>query len=235
MAAEWVDTLVTGIVGVAGIFGTWLTGKQSRDQALKTLEEQLSHERLQAREAREQARLEAAYVELLKMAEQVGNWAQMVEPVVQLGEPPAIPLPSLDIQADVAALVNAYSSRAVRQRQEDWEAVVKQMIRQVELVEWEKLHPPSVGDPRLDRPYAASPRGALDLLRPQEAQTRRALAEHVRAELCSLYRSAVRPAAVTGSYTSESGRLVERGATVPEDASDSVDNPEAGQNSGTSG
>ena len=73
MAWEWVGPVATATVRVVGIVGTWLTGKQSRDQALATLREQLGHDRLQAREAREQERLESAYLELLKMAERVGQ------------------------------------------------------------------------------------------------------------------------------------------------------------------
>ena len=76
MAWEWVSPVATASAGVlgggVGAFFTWLTGKQSRDQALDTLREQLGHERLQAREAREQERLASAYLELLKTAERVG-------------------------------------------------------------------------------------------------------------------------------------------------------------------
>jgi hypothetical protein len=102
MAWEWIGT---SAVGGLGIVFTWLTGKQSRDQALATLRAQLGHDRLQAREAREQERLASAYLELLKMAERVGQWAQMVYPVFQSGQPPSTPLPSLEVQADTAALV----------------------------------------------------------------------------------------------------------------------------------
>ena len=45
------------------------------------------------------------------------------------------------------------------------------MITQAELVGWEERDPPTAGDPRLERPYANSPRGALDRLRPREAET----------------------------------------------------------------
>ena len=57
-------------VGVAGMFFTWLTGKEARDDARAT-----------AREAREQQRLENAYIELLDVAERTGQWVRMVCPV----------------------------------------------------------------------------------------------------------------------------------------------------------
>ncbi len=99
MAWEWVAPAATAAatttVGVAGIFFTWLTGKQGRDHAETISNQRLTHERLLAKEAREQERLENAYVELLRMAERAGQWAQMVYPVFQSGQPPSTPLPSL--------------------------------------------------------------------------------------------------------------------------------------------
>jgi hypothetical protein len=214
VAWEWVAPVATAAatttVGVAGIFFTWLTGKQSRDHAQETLEEQLGHERLQAREAREQERLENAYLELLKMAERVGQWAQMVYPMVETGPLPETPLPTLEVQADTAALQAAFGTDRVRQLTETWEAVVKLMIRQAELVVWEEQHPPGPGDPRLQRPYENSPRAVVLRLRPEEKKTRDELGAQVRAELRFLYRSSARPTGVTRSYTYENGTLIER-------------------------
>jgi hypothetical protein len=73
-------------------------------------------------EAREQERLESAYLELLKLAEQVGIWAQMVYPVFQSGPPPDTPLPSLEVQADTAALVAAFGTDEVRTKAEAFAA-----------------------------------------------------------------------------------------------------------------
>jgi hypothetical protein len=70
MAWEWVAPVATATAGVVaggiGIFFTWLTGKQARDDA-----------RAAARETREQHRLENAYVDLLDMAERAGQWVQI--------------------------------------------------------------------------------------------------------------------------------------------------------------
>jgi hypothetical protein len=207
MAWEWIGT---SAVGGLGIFFTWLTGKQSRDQVLETLRQQLGHERLQAREAREQERLESAYLELLKMAERVGQWAQFIYPVVQTGPLPDTPLPSLEVQADAAALVAAFATNRVRQLTETWEAVVKQMITQAELVVWEEQNPSGPGDPGSQRPYKNSPRAAILRLRPEEKRTRDELNAQVRAELRFLYRSSAKPTGFTSSYTNENGTLIER-------------------------
>ncbi|MGZ3384770.1 MAG: hypothetical protein ACXVB5_07625 [Isosphaeraceae bacterium] len=208
MAWEWVSPVATASAGVVaggiGVFFTWLTGKQSRDHAEETLREQLGHERLQAREAREQERLATAYLELLRMAERVGQWAQMVYPVVDTvpSSMPDTPLPSLPDQAETAALVNAYGSAAVREKWDAWEGVVRQMITQAELTDWEEHNPTSPGD----RPFENSPRGVLYRLRPQEAETRRELADQVSAELRFGYRSTRKPSEVISSYTTSSGQ-----------------------------
>ena len=200
MAWEWVSPVATASAGVlgggVGAFFTWLTGKQSRDQALDTLREQLGHERLQAREAREQERLASAYLELLKMAERVGVWAQMIYPVYQSGKPPETPLPSLEVQADTAALVAAFGTDAVREKSETWQSVVRQMISAAELVVWEEAHPSQVP------PQGSSARATIYELRPEEKRTRDELGAQVRAELRFRYRSSAKASGDTGSYTS---------------------------------
>ncbi len=204
MAWEWVAPVATGAVGVAGILGTWFTGKQSRDQALETLREQLGHDRLQAREAREQERLESAYLELLKMAERVGVWAQMIYPVMQSGEPPETPLPSLEVQADAAALMASFGTDEVREKLEAWQSVVKQMITAAEQVVWEEA------DPSGRRLSEISPRVTIHQLRPEEKRTRDALGAQVRAELRFRYRSSAKASGLTGSYSYAPDELTEQ-------------------------
>ena len=72
MAWEWVSPVATASVGMAGILGTWLTGKQGRDDAKAIASQKLGHERLLAKEDRHQQRLEKAYVNLLDMMERAG-------------------------------------------------------------------------------------------------------------------------------------------------------------------
>ena len=118
MAWEWVSPVAAaaGAVSAGGIgaYFTWKTGKQSRELVVRTLQDQFGHDRLQAREDREQQRLENAYIEPLKMTERVGNWAQMIYPMVQTGPLPETPLPSLEVQADTAALLSAFGTDGFR-------------------------------------------------------------------------------------------------------------------------
>ena len=205
MAWEWVSPVAAasgGLFGGAiGAYFAWLSGQQSREQVSRTLQEQFGHDRLQAREDREQQRLENAYLELLRMTERVGNWAQMVYPVIQTGPLPETPLPSPEVQAATAALLAAFGSEEVRQLGETWDAVVRQMIRQAELVQFDESNPPQPGDPRLQRHYQNSPRWVIDTLRPEEQRTRRALGAQVRSELAFGYRSTRPASGVTRTYT----------------------------------
>ncbi|WP_084026952.1 hypothetical protein [Mycobacterium avium] len=166
MAWEWVAPVATATVGIAGIIFTWLTGKQARDDARAT-----------AWEARYQQRLEVAYLELLKMAERAGQWAQFVYPVYQSGPPPETQLPTFEVQADTAALLKAFGSDAVQERRETWESVVRQMISAAEQVVWEEAHPSQVP------PQGKSARVTIHELRPKEREAREALGNQVAAEL----------------------------------------------------
>lgn len=233
MAWEWVSPVAAaggGLLGGGiGAFFTWLTGQQSRDQALTTLRDQLHHDRLQAREAREQERLESAYLELLKMAERTGQWAQMVYPEMQAGPLPDTPIPSLEIQADTAALLAAFGSEDVRELGERWEAVVRQMIRNAELVEFEERNPPMPGDStdyRWQRPYENSPRWVIHTLRPDEKLARDALGAQVRSELAFGYRSTREPTGATRSYTTPPGRQRPTNQSLPTSQSTTGESPE---------
>ncbi|MGO9552327.1 hypothetical protein [Mycobacterium sp.] len=154
MAWEWVAPVATATLGVAGIFGTWLTGKQGRDDA-KAL----------AKDARQQQRLETTYVDLLDMAERTGQWAQMVYPMIDTNPPqPVPPLPSLAEQAHTEALVRAFGSSGVWKRMDAWRAVVRQMVSTVRQIEWEEAEPTRLSE--------LSPRLTLEELRPQERDAR---------------------------------------------------------------
>ncbi len=166
MAWEWVSPIATATAGVAGIVFTWLTGKQARDDT-----------RAIAREARQQQRLEDAYVELLKMAERVGQWAQMVCPVIDFGGQPDTPLPSFEVQADASALMGAFGSEAVREKREAWESVVRKMASLVNQIRWEEADPTGGRIPQI------SSRATLHELRPDERAARQALADQVAVEL----------------------------------------------------
>ncbi|QYL19163.1 hypothetical protein [Mycolicibacterium pallens] len=153
-------------IGGAGIFFTWLTGKQARDDA-----------RASAREAREQERLENAYIGMLDMAERVGQWVRMVYPLWDTVPPRPVPaeLPSLAEQAHTQALVNAFGSGDVRVRMKDWQDVVQDVLVTVQQIQWEEAD--------RERYSEESPRRTLERLRGSERIAREALTDQVAVEL----------------------------------------------------
>ena len=113
-----------GGLGAAGIGATLLAGKFER-----------GHSQRMADEARQQERLADAYVRLLVLVERVGQWAQMVMPLMDMDPPqPVRPLPGLDEQAEAEAVVNAFGSDQVRQGFKAWRDVIQDMIRAVHLI-----------------------------------------------------------------------------------------------------
>lgn len=91
--------------------------------------------------------------------------------------------PSLEVQADAAALVAAFGTPEVEEKSEAWQSVVRQMITAAEQVVWEEAHPSQVP------PQGKSARATIYELRPEELRRRRELAAQVRAELGFGYRS----------------------------------------------
>jgi hypothetical protein len=165
MAWEWVGPTATAAVGTAGIVFTWLTGKQARDDA-----------RAAAREAREQQRLENAYVGLLDMAERAGQWVQMVYPIVDTGQP--LPeFPQYPEQAHTEALVKSFGSGELRALMEAWRDVVKETAATSGLIQWIEA------DPVRNRDIEENPRLKLEELRRQEREARDALSDQVTVEL----------------------------------------------------
>ncbi len=160
MALEWVAHVATATVGVAGIVGTWLTANRG-----------LAHERRLATEARQQQRLENAYVDLLDVAERVGHWAQLAWPVRDTEPPQPVPeMPSLVEQAHTEALVRAFGSEKVLQRMKTWRGVLREMQALDNVI---RLAP---GDHH-------QARSGFDELRPQEKAAREALGDQVAVDL----------------------------------------------------
>jgi hypothetical protein len=185
VAHEWIGPAIGAasavVVGVAGIVFTWLTGKQARDQAELTAESRLEHERTMAREARQQERLATAYVRLLGMAERIGQWAQMVKPMLDTIPPqPERPLPNLDEQAEAQALVNAFGSDEVREAFESWQKVVRKAILEVNMINFEQARQKRSVHTVADLGEASM---RLENLRPSEVKAREALGRQINDEL----------------------------------------------------
>ncbi|MFV8233070.1 hypothetical protein [Mycolicibacterium fortuitum] len=177
MAWEWVAPVATASAGIAGILATWLTGKQAREDAKQISRDTLEHQRLLAKEERQQKRLESAYVKLLEMAEQTGLWATKVFPVTDTDPPqPVPPLPSLELQAHIRALINAFGSEAVASSMMNWLTVVRIMVSITDEIGLESVDFES-------GPADISLRARLEKLRPEERQAREALAKKIATEL----------------------------------------------------
>ncbi|MDY6998785.1 MAG: hypothetical protein SW019_19485 [Actinomycetota bacterium] len=160
MAMEWVAHVATATVGVAGIVGTWLTANRG-----------LAHERRLATEARQQQRLENAYVDLLDVAERVGHWAQLAWPVLDTDPPAPVPeMPSLVEQAHTEALVRAFGSEKVLVRMKVWREILREMLALDNVI---RVSP---GD-------AAEARRAFDELRVRERDAREAIGDQVAVDL----------------------------------------------------
>jgi hypothetical protein len=190
VANEWIPVVGAAIgafVGVTGIFFTWLTGKQARDQAEQTADNRLQHERTMAHDAREQERRGNAYVRLLTVVERSGQWAQMVKPMLDSDPPqPVRPLPDLDEQAEAMALVNAFGSDEIRQSFKSWRDLVWDMIWAVAEIDREEESAKREESGKRYRPETSDGAEAYERLfklRPAEDEVRQVLARLIRAEL----------------------------------------------------
>jgi hypothetical protein len=104
MAWEWVAPVATGVVGVAGIVGTVLSGRQQSSVTLQL-----------AREERTQGRLERAYQEVQRVVERSGRWADSAMPMIGGPGQDLYPLhPEDDSQTLEATTLRLYWSPEVR-------------------------------------------------------------------------------------------------------------------------
>lgn len=182
MAWEWVGpTVVTGVVALAGMALTWRSGQKSQETAERLHKQQLDHELRKVAEERTQNRLGDTYVELLTMAEEVGQWASTVRPIMDTNPPqPVPPLPDLRQQARVGALVGAFGSDRIRDLMDEWMTVVKKMISTHELIDVE------ASDRQTGRPttrQGPSLYGVIQDLRPKEREARAELTDCIAREL----------------------------------------------------
>lgn len=167
MAWEWVAPVSAAGGATIGALTTWLAGLGSRRHAA-TL----------AREERRQQRFADAYIELLITVEAMGQWAQLVRPMLDVGQVPPT-LPTFEQQARVQALLAGYATPEVKALFQTYSDAVLEIIKVDQLL----------GDliQHGDREIGVS-RGELwqrldTKLRPAEAAARKALADQVSAEL----------------------------------------------------
>jgi hypothetical protein len=129
MAWEWISSVSTATVGVAAILGTnWVAGRGRRHERALA-EERHKHERLTAHEAWIRDSRRDAYLGLLNLAEEVGQYVQRVHPMWSSGhDVPHPELPDLEAQRKMKAPVIAFGSDAVKQHMNVWEDIVRRAI-----------------------------------------------------------------------------------------------------------
>jgi hypothetical protein len=181
MAWEWVAPVATGVtaitVAVAGIVATYKAGAEGRKHAEKLADKKNAADRELAREQRHQQRQAEAYVEVLTIAERIGQWASVVERAYGAGQ--TLPqLPDLASQARGGALLNAYGSSKALAFYDAWQVTAQEIF--VTVSEILRIHARGAGptDAQMEL------RVKLDLvLREEERVARKALVDELAAEL----------------------------------------------------
>jgi hypothetical protein len=178
MAWEWLAPASALVGASVGVLGTWLTGRGSRRHAETIAKLGLDHAAQMAREERRQQRFADAYVEMLMTVERMGHWAQLVCPWYNTGSP-VPPLPELDEQARVEAVVKAYASAGIRELFEQYLETVSAIARMECQINFLLEHGERAGGPDSAELWQQLD----DTLRPGELAARRALAAQVSVEL----------------------------------------------------
>ncbi|MFD6265561.1 hypothetical protein ACFWFK_31070 [Micromonospora chalcea] len=168
---QWLGpAIITAAVGIAALL-------VNRSQALDLAREKSEHESRLAKEQRVHQQRASAYVEVLTIAERVGQWVSLAKPAIDFGNPPPPELPDFLDQARSQALLNAYGSAAVKAKFKEWRSAVDDVIKAVEQIDFLQANP---------EPGVSRTKVWADLetrLRPKEREARRLLADQVADEL----------------------------------------------------
>jgi hypothetical protein len=144
----------------------------------------MKHERELAEDARAQARLGDAYVELLSIVNRTAHFADLVRPIFDTDPPtPPPPLPPPEEQMRAEALVMAYGSRAVEDLFEAWRQSVWNIIRADREIGIALEMRGQRSQSGID--YLETWRKLTDELRPAQKAARKALSEAIGVELRS--------------------------------------------------
>lgn len=180
MAQEWIAPVATAAVGVAGVFFTWLSGWQGRKTAEAIAQGQQDHAAQEAALAREQDRKAEAYVRILEVAEQTGNWVQSVQPLITTDPPQeSPPLPELEPQVASRAVLLAFGSAEVRLLWDEWETNARKVLTSnayLRLLQHE-------GDSETRRERQRMRLEIHEQLKPAELAARASLADKINSEL----------------------------------------------------
>jgi hypothetical protein len=180
VALEWVPAVSAASGAAVGAVTTWLAARGGRKHAETIAAENNAHAERMAYRARRQARLEAAYVAMLQMAERAGHWVDGVLPLVETVPSQSEPeLPSVDEQAGTRALVGAHGTTEVGQLFDEYIRLINETRQTAMLVRF--LQEPGRRD---NNDGWLENRQKLDMeLRPAVREKRAELTARVSAEL----------------------------------------------------
>ncbi|GAA4198715.1 hypothetical protein [Actinocatenispora rupis] len=170
MAWEWVSPAASATVALAAMYFTWRSIKLSQYQAKNRAETE-----------RRQRRLADAYVELLTLASETGQWVALVRPFIRYGEAPP-PLPSLAAQARAEARILAFGSETVHTLFLEWRKVVNEIVLANSMLSSATMAHASGQQSRVNQ---ADVWRRLPALRTAESQARQQLADQAAQELGS--------------------------------------------------
>ncbi len=130
MAWEWVAPVAAAGGASIGAITTMLTARGGRAHAEQLAVLNAEHAERTLLDERRQRRFAEAYVDVLQLVEQMGQWAQMVRPVIDTDPPRELPvtLPSLGEQARVQALAKAYGTPIVNQLLSEHQEIMKRIL-----------------------------------------------------------------------------------------------------------
>ena len=178
MAWEWAAPAgVAAIVGIGNMVLTWRTGIRVRVHAEQLARAQQKHLMRVADRERAQQRKAEAYVQVLEVTEQLGLWAQNVNPVVDTGQE-LPPLPELPKQLSSQARLLAFASPEVEAFWMDWRKAFN-AVRQAHIEMAYRSR--DQNSPYIK--FLEVMNELEDILRPKEKEQRKLLAEKIRAEL----------------------------------------------------
>lgn len=135
MAWEWAGpaaSLVVGLGGLAG--GSWIAVSGRKAERLLAAGRYEHEARATHAQWHRDHRAEA-YIDLLEMAEEIGQWVATVYPMWDTDPPrPLQEIPALTRQAQVRARFTAFATPAVRQHADAWYETAGKALRAAEAV-----------------------------------------------------------------------------------------------------
>ncbi|MEV6849372.1 hypothetical protein [Actinoplanes sp. NPDC051411] len=128
--SDWISSVSTAVVAVAGIAATYLTSAKGRDQAERLARDKTEHDRQLVEDERNQQRRSEAYVELLTYVELVGTAIRRIVPGASVSDLGNLE-PADESVARAQALLGAYGSAASIAYFEVWQQTTPPIVSEL--------------------------------------------------------------------------------------------------------